>query len=121
MYSLYPNMDYIPRTVTPRFQVTSQAYQNNFQSPLHISSSQQFNLTEEDKIKISFLIESAMKIIDLVYDCKRKKLKNKFKINPYDGSDTEDENNDHDENDDDDELPLEMYIQWINLWNKEFL
>ena len=53
-----------------------------------------------------------MKILDLIYAYKRKKM-NKYKLNFFD-SDCEEENCN-------DNLPLDMYIQWIELWNKEFL
>ncbi len=74
----------------------------------------QFSLTEVEKIKISFFIECAMKILDLIYVNKRKKM-NKYKLIFFD-SDSEEENDDDGNN-----IPLDMYIQWIDLWNKEFL
>jgi hypothetical protein len=108
---LYPQIDIIPRTATPRFRGNND--QNNFTNR-YFQDVKQFSLTEVEKIKISFFIECAMKILDLIYVNKRKKM-NKYKLN-FLGSDSEEENYDDGNN-----IPLDMYIQWIDLWNKEFL
>jgi hypothetical protein len=108
---LYPQIDIIPRTATPRFRRNNN--QNNFTNR-YFQDVKQFSLTEVEKIKISFFIECAMKILDLIYVNKRKKM-NKYKLNFLD-SDSKEENYDDGNN-----IPLDMYIQWIDLWNKEFL
>ena len=110
LYSLYPHVDVIPKTSSPRF-IASQSTNNNYNDSFfkQKNSGEQFNVTEEEKIKISHFIESAMKILDYVREYKKSKAKKEF----YKENDSEEEN--------EDKTPLSIYIQWIKLWNREFL
>ena len=90
LYSIYPQIEVIPRTSSARFMPDFKP--------------KQFDINEDDKLKISHFIQSAMIILDIILEFKRRR-----NFDAYINDDSEEKS------------PLCMYIQWIKLWNREFL
>lgn len=112
---LYPNLD-VARTPSFLFK-SATANKDDLQLLTERSeyvgetnrAQSEFSVTTafRNKIKISHFIETSMKILDIIREYRKE---NKDKINLVDDYDAEDLQN-----------PLNIFNEWVNMWNNEFL
>lgn len=124
LIKFYPSMISLPRITSPRtlrsptISTSSDSSSSSNEDSMKQGSENDFS--ENRKHKVSNFISIAMKILDIIN--LQKKIRNQQQKNQTDASITprrllfsgESISSEIDED------PIDMYLKWVNLWNKEF-